>query len=80
MQIMATPFNSWFGKTILFPRVVSPAITEGQGDEVISERILSFHWNEKTSNWDEKYLLAGPNGWGREGPDYVKDTAIIPYV
>lgn len=77
-QIMAMPPDSWFGKTILFPRVVSPAQTEGQGDVVVSESILSYSFDETSREWKAKYLLAGRKGWGRSGPDHVSDLTIIP--
>lgn len=76
--IMSMPPDDWFDRVVLFPRVVSPAQTEGQGDEVVSESIASYHWNSTSKKWEVKYLLAGPNGWGRNGPDQVEDTAIIP--
>ena len=77
-RIMAVPPDDWFGKTILFPRVIIPPKTEGQGDVVVSAQIISFSWNEEKKEWEEEHHLAGREGWGRLGPDHVDSTAIIP--
>lgn len=77
-QIMAVPPDDWFGKTILFPRVIIPPMKEGQGDEVVSAEIISFSWNEDKKEWEKHRHLAGRKGWGRSGPDHVDSSAIIP--
>ncbi len=60
---------------LLFPRVVSRGLSEGQGDRVTDDSILMLVWDGNT--WWQKHLLAGPRGWGRSGPDVLNLRARL---
>jgi hypothetical protein len=50
---------------------------EGQGDKVTDDSIGSLMWNPQKDFWEQKWLLAGKNGWGCSGPNHCNEDAII---
>jgi hypothetical protein len=65
---------------LVFPRVVSRGDFEGGGaDRVTDDSIGVLVWSG--SKWEKSYLLAGPKGWGKTGPDYFSPMArLIRFV
>lgn len=61
---------------LVFPKVIQRGLTEGGGaDKVTDDCIAMLVWDGQ--KWEEQWLLAGKDGWGRSGPDHCGPRARL---
>jgi hypothetical protein len=61
---------------LVFPKAIQRGLSEGGGaDKVTDDSIGMLVWNGQT--WEEEWLLAGKDGWGRTGPDHCGPRARL---
>lgn len=71
--------ESWRAFTLIFPRAISPGLSEGGGaDRVTDDSLKGARWDGTA--WIPSFFLAGKHGWGVSGPRRIHRNMRVVMV